>query len=250
MISIIGAILLGVAVVFYVGNLVRRQARERLPDATPDADAREKAAEALWQIYPAFPEDEPETALFLLEESKRSYDGWIESNTRIESKATSLTSILAGGAGVLSLFGSHGASGALQPGPFLFLALSAAAASFVCCLYILRPKLRTHPGVSDYVAPAVALYPLARFHIMLSLAEGYNLAVLKIAKLRRFDGVAWSGAQVFLGLAVIALLLHFGLSGGAGKGSQTIMVQCHGQAGSFKSGAAWKTSCKEQPDGR
>lgn len=65
-----------------------RQRRDALPTSTPTEDERDAAAKELWSLYPDFPDDEPDTALFLLEESRRDYDGWVESNARIEAKAT------------------------------------------------------------------------------------------------------------------------------------------------------------------
>jgi hypothetical protein len=86
----------------------------------PTRRQRADAATRLWNtVYPGFPDEEPDTALFLLEESKRSYDGWVESDARIEAKATWLTGFLAGGAGLLTIFGSaRGDKSQIQPGQF------------------------------------------------------------------------------------------------------------------------------------
>jgi hypothetical protein len=244
------ATLMGVAAVAIIGVGVWRQARERLPSEPPDGPARARAAEALWRLYPAFPDEEPETALFLLEESKRTYDGWIESNARIEAKATWLTGFLAGGAGLLTVFGGHGDhSGGPATGPFLWLAIIAAFGALLCALYVVRPKLRPHPEVSDYVSVPIALSPKARFHLALSLAEEYTRCIRTIARLRRFDALAWSGAQFCLVVGIVAILIHFGLHASDDSGQRAV-VQCSGQDGAFRHGNAWKSRCEELDHGR
>jgi hypothetical protein len=204
------AIFLGIALIGFVIYIVRKQQADPLPEKLPDSDARQKAAEDLWKLYPAFPDEQPDTALFLLEESKSAYNSWIETNGKIEKKATWLTGFLAGGAGLLAAFGKiPGENDGGQIEPFLILSLLAATGSLIACFYILRPKLRPHPSTNDYVSPAVAISPMSRFHLALSLAEGYNQATLQIARLRRYDPIAWTAAQASLTTAVCAILAHF-----------------------------------------
>ncbi len=103
------AVSLGITLVVIIALLIARQRQETLPTETPAPEQRQAAATRLWTLYPSLPDDEPDTALFLLEESKRTYDGWVESNAKIEGKATRLIGFLAGGAGLLTVFGStHG----------------------------------------------------------------------------------------------------------------------------------------------
>lgn len=231
--------------VAFIVRLVRKQRAAVLPTALPDADARAAAAQALWDLYPAFPDEEPDTALLLLDESKYAYESWVETNARIEAKATWLTGFLAGGAGLLTVLGSiRGGNSGLPVGPFLALALLGAFGSLVSCLYVLRPKLRPHPTVNDYVAPAIAISPKARFHVALSLAEGYNQATLEIARLRRYDPIAWTAAQASLVVAVCAILIHLWITLTSST-SSTHVVRCRGQAAPYHAGTAWKSSCKE-----
>lgn len=129
-------------------------------------------------------------------------------------------------------------------GPFLYLAVGAAFVSLLCCLYVVRPKLRDHPGVSDYVSPAVALSSKSRFHIALSLAEDYNQSILEVARLRRYDPVAWSGAQASIALAAFAILAHLLLYLNAPTAPPS-MVSCKGRSGAIRGGLAWKASCQE-----
>jgi hypothetical protein len=239
------AILLGALWVTVVVWFYSRQRRDRLPLSTPDAKTREAAAKALWQAYPAFPDDEPDTALFLLEESRREYDGWVESNARIEGKATWLTGFIAGGAGLLTVFGSgQGENGQLQPGPFLYLAIAGAIGAVVSCLYVVRPKLRPHPSASAYVAPAVAFASKARFHLALSLAEEYNRASVTLARSRRFDPVAWASAQGFVILGIFAILIHFGVNL-KDRHPDPSVVQCRVQVGQLRSAYAAKIYCED-----
>jgi len=118
---IIVAILLGAALLVVLALLLARQRRELLPIETPTPEQREAAAKKLWLLYPALPDEEPDTALFLLDESKRTYESWVDSNSRIETKAARLLGFLAGGAGLLTVFGSsQGEKSHLTPGPFLY----------------------------------------------------------------------------------------------------------------------------------
>ena len=239
------AIALGMLSAVLALYIFNRQRRDILPDSTPDAATREAAARTLWEAYPAFPDDEPDTALFLLEESRHDYEGWVDSNARIEAKATWLTGFIAGGAGLLTVFGSaQGDKAEIQPGPFLYLAIVAAFGSLLSCLYIVRPKLRSHPSVSAYVSPATAYVSKARFHLALSLAEEYNRASVGLAKSRRFDPVAWTAAQGFVVLAVLAILTHFGLNL-RDHADDRFVVNCRAQAGPLRGGTAVKLSCEE-----
>lgn len=236
---------LGTCWALVVAYILYMQRREVLPTSTPDGNARAAAAEKLWETYPAFPDDEPDTALFLLEESRREYDGWLESNSRIEAKATWLTGFLAGGAGLLTVFGSgHSDKADIQPGPLLYLAIAAAFCALMSCLYIVRPKLRLHPSASAYVSPATAYASKARFHLALSLAEEYNLASVDLARRRLFDPVAWSTAQGSTIIAVLAILIHFGLNV-ATRPNETAVVNCRVQMGPLRSGSAMKLACEE-----
>jgi hypothetical protein len=239
------AVTVGLTWATVVAWIFSRQERDALPSATPDAPAREAAATELWKTYPAFPDDEPDTALFLLEESRRDYDGWVDSNARIEAKATWLTGFIAGGAGLLTIFGSaQGDKAQLQPGPFLYLAIVAAVASLLSCLYIVRPKVRSHPSVSAYISPPTAFVSKARFHLALSLAEQYNRSSVELAQSRRFDPVAWTTAQGCVILTIFALLVHFALHLSA-RGPDRTVVHCIAQAGPLRGGTAFKLSCEE-----
>jgi hypothetical protein len=243
------AALLGIGLLVVVCLVLNRQRREVLPTETPSPAQRESAARKLWTLYPALPDEDPDTALFLLDESKRTYDGWVESNGRIEGKATRLLGLLAGGAGLLTVFGStQGEKARLMPGPFLYLAIASAFGALIFCLYVVRPKLRPHPSVSDYVSPALAISPKSRFHIALSLAEDYGKSVLELALLRRYDPVAWTAAQACLALAALAILMHFLLYVNSVPARH--MVICRGQTGAFHAGLAWKASCEETPNAR
>ncbi len=243
------AVALALLWLIFVFLIFNRQRKEQLPSSTPSTEQREAAARRLWASYAALPDEEPTTAIFLLEESKKTYEGWVDSNARIEGKATWLSGFLAGGAGLLTVFGSaHGDKASLQPGPFLNVALGAAFATFLFCLYIMRPKLRFHPSVSDYINPVIALSPMSRFHVALSLAEDYNRSIVQIARLRRFDSVAWTAAQASLTLAASAILIHFAIHIGVAA-SPTSVLQCQGQVNPYHTGTAWKSSCKEQSSG-
>jgi hypothetical protein len=223
-----------------------RQRRETLPTSTPKASERAAAAEALWSLYPDFPEDEPDTAIFLLEESRRDYNGWAEANDRIEAKATWLIGFLAVGAGLLTVFGgAQGDKAHIEPGPFLSLAMVAALGALVSCLYIVRPKLRLYPSISVYVSPRVAYASKSRFHLALSLAEEYNQATIASARERRFDPVAWAVSQGALVLAVLAILIHFGIHL-RDNHQERLMINCRAQSGALHSGIALKLSCQEK----
>ncbi|HEV2737069.1 MAG TPA: hypothetical protein VGU66_00690 [Candidatus Elarobacter sp.] len=244
------AAILGLTWIGIVSWLFNKQRRDTLPTSTPTADERDAAAQKLWSLYPDFPDDEPDTALFLLEESRRDYDGWLESNSRIEGKATWLTGFLAGGAGLLTVFAStQGDKTHIQPGPFLYLTIAAAFGALISCLYIVRPKLRSHPSASAYVSPLAAYASKSRFHVALSLAEEYNRASVELARLRRFDPVAWTVAQGCLVLAVFAILIHFAMHLSDHPQPKTV-VNCRVQSGPFRTGTAIKLSCEEHPSAR
>jgi hypothetical protein len=244
------AAVLGIAWLVVALYTFDRQRRDVLPSSTPTEAEREKAITELWSVYPDFPEDDPDTALFLLEESRRDYDGWVEGNARIEAKATWLTGFLAGGAGLLTVFaGSQGDKAHVESGPFLFLAIIAAFGALLCCLFIVRPKLRSYPSASAYISPLAAYASKSRFHIALSLAEAYNRASIELAGRRRFDPIAWAVAQGSLILAVFAILIHFASHLTPHESPKTV-VNCKAQSGSFRSGAAVRISCEEQQRAR
>jgi hypothetical protein len=247
--SVLAAVI-GLAWLAMVMWIFDRQRRDTLPNSTPTAEERDAAAKELWTLYPAFPDDEPDTALFLLEESRRDYDGWVETNSRLEAKATWLTGFLAGGAGLLTVFAStQGDKAHIQPGPFLYLAIAAAFGALLASLYIVRPKLRSHPSASAYVSPLAAYASKSRFHLALSLAEEYNRASVTLAERRKFDPVAWAAAQGSLVLAVFAILIHFTMHLSDHQTAPNV-VNCRVQSGSFHSGTAAKVSCEESQSAR
>lgn len=229
-----------------VGLMIRRQAIDNIAKAVPSEEERKAAECTLWLYYPAFPDDEPDTALFLLEQARTEYIGWIDSNASIESKATWMAGFLAGGAGLLTILGSgQGEKAHLAAGPFLALALVFAALALIWCLYVVRPKLRIHPSVSAYVTARIAYNAKARFHVALALAEEYGRATVELAKRRRFDPVAWTMAQISLICGVGAILVHFALHVANGPTAVTVL-QCQGQLGAFHQGAAAKITCQER----
>jgi hypothetical protein len=178
-----------------------------IPRETPSTEERVKLAKDLEALEAS---DEIEGALFILEESKASYQALTAANATIEGKASSLLTTIAGAAGLLSLFGRF-KDGSPQAGVsgFLWLAIAAAAVAIVCCLYITRSKIRPFPSVAAYVLSSTVWDSDSRFHIALQLAESYNRDIIFIRRDRRFEGPAYYAAQIFLALAAVALVAHF-----------------------------------------
>lgn len=247
--SVLGAALLLLAFVAVALAMLIAQARDAIAKTVPSSAERTKAEQDLWSYYPAFPDDEPDSALFLLEQARAEYDGWTQSNSSLEGKATWLAGFLAAGAGLLTVLGgAQSEKSRIAPGPFLAVALIGAAAALAACLYIVRPKLRIHPSVSAYVTARIAFHAKARFHIALALAEEYGRATVALARSRRFDPVAWTIAQLSLALAIISILIHFSLHAGAPHTAS--VLQCRAQVGGFHGGSAVKMTCEEHERAR
>jgi hypothetical protein len=176
---------------------------------TPSVADREAVEK---QLDAKMASDETQAALFVLEQSKASYDAVVTANGAIETKASSLLTTIAGAAGLLSLFGRF-KDGSAQSGasPFLWLAILAAALTVLCCLYILRTKVRPFPSAAAYVRARTVWTDNSRFNIALELAEGYNANIIAIWRDRRYEGPAYYAAQIFVALAALALLTHFAI---------------------------------------
>jgi hypothetical protein len=206
---------IGIAVICFV--VVSAVAYERfrvarladIPVETPGTEERVAFGKRLEENGAS---EEMEGALFVLEHSKASYDAVTSANSTFEAKASSLLTTIAGAAGLLSLFGRF-KDGSPQSGasPFLWLAIVAAAVTVVCCLYILRTKVRPFPSSAAYVLSSTVWNSDSRFQIALELAESYNTDIITIRRDRRFEGPAYYAAQIFVALAAIALLAHFAM---------------------------------------
>jgi len=180
-----------------------------IANSTPSVEERDKVEKDLDTRDAS---NDVEGALFILEQSKASYDAVVTTNNAIETKASSLLTMIAGAAGLLSLFGGF-KEGAAQPAvsPFLWLAILAAVFSVLCCLYLLRTKNRPFPSAAVYVNTRTVWDNNSRFYISLELAEAYNSDIVFLRRDRRFEAPAYFAAQVFIGLAALALLTHFAL---------------------------------------
>ncbi len=157
-----------------------------IPSDTPTLQQRE-AVEA--RLAAANQSDDTQAALFVLEQSKASYDAVVASNTVLEAKASSLLTMIAGAAGLFSLFG-HFKDGVAQASSslFLWLAIGAAVAALVSCLYILRTKVRPFPSAAAYVLPKTEWDDNSRFQIALELAESYNSDIIFSAEIGAMKG--------------------------------------------------------------
>jgi hypothetical protein len=204
-IAIAAVCLLGAATVAYERFSIARSAD--IPAETPSTKDRVALEKRLEEKGAS---EEMEGALFILEQSKASYDAVTTANSTIEAKASTLLTTIAGAAGLLSLFGNF-KDGSPQPGEsaFLWLAILGAAVAAICCLYVVRTKVRPFPSAAAYVLSSTVWNSDSRFQIALELAESYNADIIAIRRDRRFEGPAYYAAQIFISLAALGLLAHF-----------------------------------------
>jgi hypothetical protein len=179
-----------------------------IPVETPTLEQREAVEARLAAVDQS---DDTQAALFVLEQSKASYDAVVASNITLEAKASSLLTMIAGAAGLLSLFGRFKDGVAQASSLFLWVAIGAAVVALLSCLYILRTKVRPFPSVAAYVLPRIVWDDNSCFQIALELAESYNGDIIFLRRDRRYEGAAYYTAQIFVALAALALLAHFAI---------------------------------------
>jgi hypothetical protein len=165
--------LVTVVAVFAIGAALWRASRKaKAPPPPPDAAARSKWGGELQKINvgatTGTPATSPETAILLLEEARVRYD-WNQAGERnVESKATTLLTIVAGAAGALGIFGVTKEGKVASASPLALLAIAFAVGALVCLLYVLRAKGVARPDPSAFASgPVVSSDNRARVAVML-----------------------------------------------------------------------------------
>jgi hypothetical protein len=198
------------AVAGLTGYAFFRDARsdKGFPRTTPSEEAREKAYSDRRTSIDNQPDD-PATALFLLEEAKRHYTAIVDGGKAVETKATQVLTLAAGGSSALVLFGSPSRDGhLLNLSAPIIGALLLTLTAFIALLYVLRVKTRSDPSVGDFLSEPMAGDPRNRATIALSLAEDFEALCYEIAWARRRDPLAMFAAYSCLAGAALLVIAN------------------------------------------
>jgi len=139
-----------------------------------------------------------ETAAFLLEEAKAGFERVDSGSSNIESKATSLISIVAGASSALGIFGFSKDGKAVVATPTILAAFTFAVIALICLLYVLRSKHYKDPAIDKYVSAGMVAED-NRVGIALSLAKAYRESRDVLAQTIRYEPLA-----LFIGYVSIA----------------------------------------------
>jgi hypothetical protein len=148
-----------------------------------------------------------ESAIFLLDQAKETYDHVLGSADSHETKARSVLGIVAGATGALGVFGLSKEGRAVVPGPIVIDALGFAVIAFVCLLYVLRVKRYKRPELSTYYSGAT-VGPSLRVALPLALAPGYAKMASELEHRIRHEPRAIYIAYISVTAAAVLVLLN------------------------------------------
>jgi hypothetical protein len=192
------------------GLLVDTRSNTRLAREPPTAEVRFRDYERLLSTFPGVPN--ADTAIFLLDEAKRHYTALVDAGKAIETKATTLLGLAAGGSSAVLVFGFPKDGKAAVSTPPIFAGLIMALSAFIALLFVLRMKSRREPNVAAFLSAPIALDENNRARIALSLAEDFEAACYDIMWGRRRDRLAMYVAYVCLSAAVVLISANAVLS--------------------------------------
>lgn|GEM_PF-2593352 len=214
---------LGVGLVAYYAIAFMRTLRAENPSA-PDI----KAAYATVQDLMARAGDAPNvnTALFILDESKASFERVYNGSDSVESKANALLSIVAGASSALGIFGLSKSGTAIIASPILDAALICVILALACLLYVLRSKGYEHPTTEAYISPAM-IEKDHRAGLALYIAETYHDSARELEHVTAMEPLAMFIAYISTAVAAALVLLNVAtaLPGGT-PGSTTSPCPC------------------------
>lgn len=190
----------------------------------PTAAERERSYHAIRRAAAAIDVVRPgaiETAAFLLNEAKTSFERTLAESANIESKATTVLGIVAAATGALGVFGTRDGK-LIVATPLVTAATSCVLASLVCLLYILRAKRFASLDVGSYIS-AATVQEDNRLGLSLVLAELYRQIRDESARHCALEGRALFAAYGAIVAASILLLVN-AVGGGPGTAAQSHVV--------------------------
>jgi hypothetical protein len=148
----------------------------RDPSREPTDEQRREAYAAVRSVVgrgSAFPPGAVETAQFLLDEAKEAYSRTSARVDSMESKATTLLGIVAGGSGALGAFAISHDVRAMIATPLLIGALCSVTFALSCALFMLRPRTIEEADDRAYVSAEVVAED-QRIPLALLFANAYG----------------------------------------------------------------------------
>jgi hypothetical protein len=171
-----------------------------------ERERRYREIRAATASFGAIPPGATETASFLLNETKASFDRAVADLTALEAKATVVLGIVAAAATALGLFGGRSGS-ALFATPLLAVAAILVIIALITILSVLRTKGLPSPNLVSFLSPAIVRRD-HRIALALALAEYYATAQTTVRadgrKEARFLFIAYGA----LSAAAVVLLLN------------------------------------------
>jgi hypothetical protein len=179
-----------------------------IDDAVTEADPEQRYREVRERVLAAGTPrpGATETASFLVDQTKASFDRTLANATNVESKATVLLGIVAAAATALGLFGAHGGSG-LFATPIGGLAGILVVLSMIALLCALPARELTGPNLDPYVSPAMVRED-NRIGLALALAEHYGTMQARVRAQIRRDRRILLTAYLAVGAAAVLLVLN------------------------------------------
>jgi len=203
------SVLVGVAVAYAVIEVQKGiSAIRRLRSDVSEADL-ETAFKQLREISARVGEGKTasvETAMFLLETEKSSFERVFAGSDSIEAKATTLLGIATGAVGALGVFGIAKVGSPVTLTPFTIVAFGFVVVAFVALLYTLRAKRFDMPNMSVYLSvPTVA--EDNRVPLALVVAARYGLMRENFSREISAEPGALAIAQASLAVAAMLVIL-------------------------------------------
>ncbi len=192
-------------IVYQVFTLRSKRPDRPMPPETVSNRDREKAYVEVRGLIDRVPKGSPhldaphfETAAFLLEEAKAGFERVDSGSNNIESKATSLISIVAGASSALGIFGFTKDGKAVVATPTILAAFAFAVIALIALLYVLRSKSYKNPGIDAYVSAGMVAED-NRVGVALSLAKAYRESRDVLGETIRYEPLV-----LFIGYVAIA----------------------------------------------
>ena len=171
-----------------------------------ERERRYREIRAATAAFGAIPPGATETASFLLNETKASFDRAVADLTALEAKATVVLGIVAAAATALGLFGGRPGS-ALFATPLLAVAAILIIIALITILSVLRAKGLPSPNLVSFLSPAIARRD-HRIALALALAEYYATAQTVLRADGRRQARLLFTAYGSLSTAAVVLLLN------------------------------------------
>jgi hypothetical protein len=202
--------------VFFQGFLTVRAFRATSAnDETADLErARVQAYDAVRAVMDGIPTGYPHadapnlgTAQFVLAEARTGFERTDQGSDNIESKATTLISIVAGATSALGVFGISKEGRAIVATPLILLAFLFAALALGALLYVVRSKKFLVPSVAPFISLGIVAED-NRVAIALLLTRAYHESAESLRRAIRYEPLALFIAYVAVATAAGLVLLN------------------------------------------